>query len=141
MTDKRKSPKSDTVKSDTGCYLVQRIFSQEEMQREFPMATFDYKGLAAFRGDEDAPVAYLCMELPPGPACTLHLWIPEENRTRENIGWLAEAFYTDLHPWVKAHGKEFIVVNCHYDLVKTKELFKTFGFDPVPIWLGVMPVN
>jgi hypothetical protein len=140
MTDKKELPKSSTVKNNE-CRLVPHRFTDDEMQRKFPMATFEYEGLAVHRGDEYDPVAYLCMELPPGPACTLHLWIPKENRSKENIEWLVEAFYSDLHPWVKSKGKDFIVVNCPYDLVKTKELFRTFGFDPVPIWLGVMPVN
>lgn len=133
-------PKKNTA-GDPGVdnCLHPHVFTEQEMKQEFPLAAFDYKGLALYRGNE--LVAYLCMELPPGPAVTLHLWIPRNNRSKENIGWLVKKFYSDVHPWVKEQDKDFIVVNCPYEFTKTKELFSTFGFDPKPIWLGVMQVQ
>lgn len=128
----------NVLTSNPDADLIPREYTQEEFNN-FQGIAGEYKGLAFVRNEKE--VAYLCMELPPGVSAVLHLWLPEENRNAEFISWLRQAFYNLVHPWVKAHGKQVIVVTCHYDLIKTKELFKTFGFNPKPIWLGAMPVE
>jgi len=132
MSDKKK-------KSETGS---QRILRETELDPSGAMSLFPtvepgtYETLAVQL--DGFTVAYLAMELPPGAVCVLHLTILPEEKKRETIERLIPVFYEEVHPWVQSKGKSVIAVHCDYEDTKTKDLFKTFGFEPAALWMGSM---
>lgn len=136
MRDKKQKSDASTLKS-----RLQEVTLDPDLATQvFPtVQPGSYTTLVVFL--DETPVAYLAMELPIGPTCALHLNILQKYRTKEVIQDLVSVFYKDVHPWIHAKGKQYVIVTCPYQDTKTMELFKTFGFDPSGLWMGLMPIQ
>lgn len=134
----KRQERKTRYKPDTWRYLTEVNLTPDEYKEMFPTCLQDNVVLAVLQ--DDACLCYLCMDLLPGVAI-LHLYLPKENRNQKTIKIMQEMFYSHVHPWCKERAIDQILVNCAGDDLKTTELFRTFGFNPVNINLATMPVR
>jgi len=137
MKDKKQESENSTPRINS---LREIGLEPGTSQEFFPTLTHGMYQALLVLGPTGSIAAYLAMEVPEGPSVGLHLYIPKDLRTKENIMYLTTVFFKDVHPWIKSKGKDYVIVTCDYKDDKTKELFKTFGFDPSAVWMGFMPV-
>lgn len=85
-------------------------------------------------------IGYVCSDMFDGVAIQ-HVYIPKENRTRDNILAMKEMFFDLEHPWLRERGVKLIVTACAVADTKTTGLLETLGFALEETVLGVMPVQ
>jgi hypothetical protein len=116
--------------------LVPFEFTDKEMQEWYPNVKGDYHGFAVVRRMQEA-VAFLAAE-EFGDTLNLHIWIPKENRSKENILWLKSVLWDDVVTYAESIGCPTLVATCNAELTKTKALLDTFGFSMRSVWIGVL---
>jgi len=134
MKDKKTMPEkpSDVLRGTT--------IDPQESRALFPTLEPDTFEVLYVVDPYDTLRAILAMELPVGPSCALHVFIPHELKTKENIQYLTRVFFKDVKPWIKAQGKKYVIFTCPHNDLKTMKLAKTFGFDPKDLWMGIQEV-
>ena len=133
MTNKKELSENRTLRKVQG---LSKEFLDEVFANRFIAA---YEILEFMIGDES--LCYVCMDMPPGELCLLHLYIPPEKRSHKNIMIIKDMFFSLVHPWCKRKGKTCISVNCDSTDTKTIELFKTFNFNPKIVAVAIMLIQ
>jgi hypothetical protein len=106
---------------------------------QFPTVNFNKNVELVSLTVNDLHYGYICLEYQIG-ICVLHLHIFKEHRSKEKIGHLVKGFTDVVHPWVRNRRANKIMVQCDYEDTKTMELFKTFGYVPFAVWVGIMEI-